>query len=292
MSNQRIYLPFTGSDRTLSLGLQPLKVEDWIEMDDQLVPYLQRKTELLETNYIEVFASLPGTQLAQQEVLELLIDHLLRYFPEQYDRASETITVKATNQTWNIADFSQPLDLAGRLVQEDFCLMQPSDRGYSLAAASLCFPLRWRLLEKLGKPMMQIHHPVPNYPEQLGNPVDRLFDRLKVDCPVFRVNWSIVETPELYLGHQSHSNIAPVELSPSNLWIRVERQTLRRLEQSQWILFTIRTYRYPLTILKEQRDLAIRLRSIVQQLSPEMQLYKNLLPIRETLLTFLEAVQN
>ncbi|MBD1824276.1 DUF3445 domain-containing protein [Cyanobacteria bacterium FACHB-DQ100] len=292
MSNQRIYLPFTGSDRTLSLGLQPLKVEDWIEMDDQLAPYLQRKTELLETNYTEVFASLPGTQLAQQEVLELLIDHLLRYFPEQYDRASETITVKATNQTWNIADFSQPLDLAGRLVQEDFCLMQPSDRGYSLAAASLCFPLRWRLLEKLGKPMMQIHHPVPNYPEQLGNPVDRLFDRLKVDCPVFRVNWSIVETPELYLGHQSHSNIAPVELSPSNLWIRVERQTLRRLEQSQWILFTIRTYRYPLTILKEQRDSAIGLRSIVQQLSPEMQLYKNLLPIRETLLTFLEAVQN
>lgn len=292
MSNQRIYLPFAQGDRTLSLGLQPLRVGDWIELDNQLVPYLQRKTELLDTNYTEVFASLPGTQLAQQEVLHLLIDHLLRYFPEQYDRTSETITVKATEQTWNIADFSQPLDLAGRLVQEDFCLMQPSDRGYSLAAASLCFPLRWRLLEKIGKPMMQIHDPVPNYPEQLGCPVDRLFDHLKVDRPVFRVNWSIVETPELYLGHQSHSNVAPVELSLSNLWIRVERQTLRRLEQSQWILFTIRTYRYPLTILREHPNLAIGLRSIVQQLSPEMQLYKNLLPIQDTLLSFLESVQN
>lgn len=290
MSNQRIYLPFAQGNRTLSLGLQPLKVEDWIEIDDQFVPYLQRKTELLTTNYAEVFASLPGTQSAQQEVLELLIDHLLRYFPEQYDRTSETITVKAAEQTWNIADFSQPLNLAGRLVQEDFCLMQPSDRGYILAAASLCFPLRWRLLKKLGKPLMQIHHPVPNYSEQLGSPVDRLLDRLKVDRPVFRVNWSIVETPELYLGYQSHSNIAPLELSANNLWIRVERQTLRRLEQSQWVLFTIRTYRYPLNILQERRDMATELRSIVQQLSPEMQLYKNLLPIRETLLTFLEAV--
>ncbi len=282
---QRIYLPFAKGDRTLNLGLKPLKIEHWIELDDQFVPYLKRKTELLETNYSEVFASLPGTQIAQQEVLDLLFEHLSQQLPELYDRSAESITVKATNQTWNIADFAQPLELAGRLVQEDFCLMQKSDRGYILAAASLCFPLRWRLLEKLGKSMMQIHHPVPQYPEQLGNPVDRLFDRLKVDRPVFRLNWSIVETPELYLGHQSHS---PLKSTSDNLWIRVERQTLRRLAQSRWILFTIRTYRYPLAILQEHSDLAIELSTIVQQLSPEMQLYKNILPIRATLLTLLE----
>jgi len=83
MSNpQRIYLPFAEGDRTLHLALKPLNVEDWIELDDQFVPYLQRKTELLETNDTEVFASLSGTQTAQQEVLNLLIDHLLQQFPK------------------------------------------------------------------------------------------------------------------------------------------------------------------------------------------------------------------
>lgn len=289
-NSQRIYLPFVEGDRTLALGLKPLKIEDWIEIDDQFTAYLQRKTELLETIHSEVFASLPNTQIAQQEVLDLLLNHLSQQFPELYDRTSESITIKATDQTWNLNEF-EPLDLAGRLVQEDFCLMQPSDRGYILAAASLCFPLRWRLLEKLGNPMMQIHQPVPNYPEQLGNSVDRLFDRLKVDRSVFRLNWSIVETPELYLGHLSHSNTATLELTPNDLWIRVERQSLRRLAQSNWILFTIRTYRYPLMLLKDYPESAIALLSIVQHLSPGMQLYKNLLPIREMLLTTLKRIK-
>ncbi|BAU15076.1 hypothetical protein LEP3755_56330 [Leptolyngbya sp. NIES-3755] len=289
-NSPRIYLPFAEGDRTLALGLKPLKPEDWIEIDDQLSSYVQRKTELLESIHSEVFASLPNTQIAQQEVRDLLLEHLLQQFPELYDRTPQTITVKATNQTWNIDEF-EPLDLAGRLVQEDFCLMQPSDRGYILAAASLCFPLRWRLLEKLGNPMIQIHQPVPDYPEQLGNPVDRLFDRLKVDRPVFRLNWSIVETPELYLGHLSHSNPAPIELTPENLWIRVERQTLRRLEQSGWVLFTIRTYRYPFMILQDYPESAIALSSVIKHLSPGMQLYKNLLPIREMLLTTLKQIK-
>lgn len=289
-NSQRVYLPFVEGDRTLALGLKPLKLEDWIEIDDQFRSYVQRKTELLKTIHPEVFASLPNTQIAQQEVRDLLLEHLLQQFPELYDRTSRSIIVKATKQTWHI-DELEPLDLAGRLVQEDFCLMQPSDRGYILAAASLCFPLRWRLLEKLGNPMMRIHQPVPDYPEQLGNPVDRLFDRLKVDRPVFRLNWSIVETPELYLGHQSHSNTTLIELTPENLWIRVERQTLRRLEQSGWILFTIRTYRYPFMMLKNYPESAIALSAVIQQLSPGMQLYKNLLPIREMLLTTLQQME-
>ncbi|MBE9010790.1 DUF3445 domain-containing protein [Pseudanabaenaceae cyanobacterium LEGE 13415] len=289
-NSQRLYFPFAEGDRTLALSLKPLRIEDWIEIDDQFSSYVQRKTELLETIHSEVFASLPNTQNAQQEVLDLLLEHLSQQFPELYDRTAETIKVKATDQTWNIDQF-EPLDLAGRLVQEDFCLMRPSDRGYILAAASLCFPLRWRLLEKLGNPMIQIHQPVPNYPEQLGNPVDRLFDRLKVDRPVFRINWSIVETPELYLGHQSHSNTKSVELTPDDLWIRVERQSVRRLARSNWILFTIRTYRYPLMMLKDYPESAIGLASILQDLSPGMQLYKNLLPIREMLLTTLKQME-
>jgi hypothetical protein len=47
-----------------------------------------------------------------------------------------------------------PLDLAGRVVPDDLCLVQADADGVPrLVAASLCFPSRWRLGEKLGRPL-------------------------------------------------------------------------------------------------------------------------------------------
>lgn len=274
--SQRIYLPFEGN-RTLKLGLKSLRVEDWIEIDDQFESYLQRKAKLLETNYSEVFASLAGSEAAQREVLDRLLDHLLHYFPDFYQRIDDRITIRLTDQTWQISEFENPLDLAGRLVQEDLCVMQKHENQYFLSAASLCFPSRWRLRDKLGRPLVEIHQPVPDYPEQLEHPVDRFFDRLKPEFPGVRLNWSIVDTPELFLGYQSESHN-----TGEHLWIRVERQTLRRFEHS--ILFGIRTYRYPIEILKAYPELAKGLAENVRSLSPEMQLYKNIQPIRDRLL--------
>jgi dimethylamine monooxygenase subunit A len=284
--NQRIYLPFAKGEHTLKLGLKSLKLEDWIEIDDQFVPYLKRKTELFETNHSEVFASLEGSEIAQREVLDRLLAHLLLRFPDLYERMDDQITVRATGQTWRISEFEQPLDLAGRLVQEDLCVMQKHENRYFLTAASLCFPLRWRLLEKLGRPLVEIHQPVPEYPEKLERPIDQFFDRLRPEYPAVRLNWSIVDTPELFLGYQSHSDNS--EKTLDKLWIRVERQTVRRFDHS--ILFAIRTYRYPIAILKDYPEFAKGLVEIVRSLSPEMQLYKNIQPIRAVLLTFLDQI--
>ncbi|MCU0549279.1 MAG: DUF3445 domain-containing protein [Leptolyngbya sp. Prado105] len=280
--NQRIYLPFVESDRPFKLGLKPLKLEEWIEIDDQFVPYLQRKMELLETNYSEVFAGLAGSEVAQREVCDRLVSHLLQQFPNEYERSGNQITVRITGQSWRISEFEHPLDLAGRLVQEDLCVMQKHGEQYLLTAASLCFPLRWRLREKLGRPLIEIHRPVPDYPERLASPVDQFFDRLKPEYPVFRLNWSIVDTPELFLGYQSESHN-----TQEDLWIRVERQTVRRFEHS--ILFGIRTYRYPIDLIKQHPDWAKGLAASLAALSPEMQLYKNIQPIRARLLEWLEV---
>lgn len=284
--NQRIYLPFVEGERTLKLGLKSLKLEDWIEIDDQFVPYLKRKTELLSTNYAEVFASLEGSESAQREVLDLLLAHLLQRFPDLYERIGDQITVRATGQTWRISDFEQPLDLAGRLVQEDLCVMQKHEDRYFLTAASLCFPLRWRLLEKIGRPLVEIHQPVPDYSERLAHPVDQFFDRLKPEYSACRLNWSIVDTPELFLGYQSHSDNS--EKSLDQFWIRVERQTVRRFNHS--VLFAIRTYRYPIATLQDKPELAKGFAEIVRSLSPEIQLYKSIQQIRAVLLPFLDQI--
>ena len=124
-----------------------------------------------------------------------------------------------------------PLELAGRLVQEDLCLMQRGEAGYRLVAAVLCFPAHWRLSDKLGRPLEAIHGPVPGFGERLAATVDRFFASIQVARPVWRVNWSLVDTPDLFLPpeHRGHPTPISAERAGAELWLRVERQTLRRL---------------------------------------------------------------
>jgi len=281
----------------MSMSLKALDPQDWIEIDDQLVKYLLQKDTLLRTRHTEVFASLPGTEASQQEVLELLLDHLLKQFPQHYRRQGQTIEAITTNQVWHISDFeSAPLDLAGRLVQEDLLLMERSPQGYRLVAASLCFPLRWRLREKLGCPLTQIHAPVPGYSEKLAHPVDSVFNRLKSNHPVWRLNWSIVESPELFFppekAQPSWEKTINCQNAGDQLFLRIERQTLRQLARSGAILFTVRTYVYPLRVLEDNHQMAESLAEIIQQMPVEMQEYKNILPIRQVLLGYLGEIAN
>jgi hypothetical protein len=72
--------------------------------------------------------------------------------------------------------------------------------------------------------------------------------------------------------------------------LRIERQTLRRLTGSGDILFTVRTYVHPLRVLEDNPQMAHNLMETIQQMPIEMQNYKNLLPIQEVLLAYLEYI--
>ena len=279
------------------MGLKPLSLQSWLEVDGDFHTQLILKAKLLSQCHDAVFAAIPGTQLAQKESLTLIVNYLLTHFPSIYqltkDRRESLYNLK-TQQTWQLTDAKiAPLDLAARLVQEDLCLMQPSVEGYRLAAASVCFPLRWRLQEKVGQPMRKIHQRVPEYPERLKCSVDNMFERLKVSSPGLRFNWTIVDSPELRLLQNKQMTEFNAAITAENagerLWLRVERQTLRRLPASHNILFTIRTFVYPLWQVTQQLDAAADLLKAIAVLKPEMQVYKNLLPFRQALMGYLTS---
>lgn len=293
-----IYLPFTGQWR-MAMGLQPLKLQDWIEIDRQFSDQLHRKAALFRDYPAEVFVSLPSSSSAQQEVLALLVQHLLDYFPACYQQQDHILRNLITGHIWNLQDVEQPLALASQLVQEDLCVLQQIPpvvqpdlaefSNYCLTAASVCFPSRWSLRSKLGQPVSQIHQPVPDYPEKLARPVDRVFARFRPDYPAYRFNWSILETPELFLPAALPYRGEPITAANAGelLWLRVERQTLRRLPQTQAILFTIRTYVNRLDQVVSSPELAQQLAATIEQIPPAMQTYKSLLPFRTALLDYL-----
>lgn len=276
------------------MGLMPLDLKDWIEPDAYFAGELKEKERLLAERQGEVFAALPAAALGSAEVLALLVEYLPTRFPKMYKKSGDRIENLATGQHWEMRTL-HPLDLAGRLVQEDLCLMQwQSDTQlYHLVGASVCFPTRWSLADKIGKPLNTIHAPVPGYEEQLATTMDKFFDRLKVDKPVWRLNWSLMDDPTLFQpsGHGRTGGNAAItpENAGDRLWLRMERQTLRRLPRTRDILFTIRVYVKPLAQLAPDR--AAQLAAALRALPQPVQRYKSLPPFIGAVLTWLERVE-
>jgi hypothetical protein len=274
------------------MGLKALDPGAWIEIDERFLDQLAERRRLLAEHKQEVVAALPESHAGQQELLELLLEQLPGRFPEHYRRQDGVIENRITGERFALAAWDQaPLELAGRLVQEDLCLMQRGEAGYRLVAAVLCFPAHWRLADKLGRPLEAIHGPVPGFGERLAAPVDRFFARIQVERPVWRVNWSLVDTPTLFLPpeHRGHPKPVSAERAGEQLWLRVERQTLRRLPRSGDVVFGIHTHVDPLGDAVDSAEAARALAARIREMPEPMARYKSILPIREPLLAWLDG---
>ena len=293
------YAPFRAGPFRLIAGLQTLDLQDWIELDDHFASELAEKERLLRERHHDVFAVLPEALAGSTEVLELLAGHLPARFPTLYRREDNLFYNLVTHQRWNLSQqVLHPLDLAGRLVQEDLCLMQhdPASNTYRLVGASLCFPTRWRLAEKMGKSLTAIHEPVSGYEDQLALTVDRFFERLRVEKPVWRLNWGLIDDPTLFqpTGH-GRKGLNPditADNAGEKLWLRMERQTLRRLPRSQDVLFTIRVHIRPLQQLQSSPERAATLASALRNMPEPIRLYKSLSPFLEAVLAWLDRAAN
>jgi dimethylamine monooxygenase subunit A len=72
-----------------------------------------------------------------------------------------------------------------------------------------------------------------------------------------RRNWMIHETPELFVPD---APAAPdTSIPPDHLWLRSERQTLRRLPESGAVVFTIRTQQVQIAALEHRPAVAAAL---------------------------------
>ena len=277
------------------MGLVALQLKDWIEADEYFYDELKEKKQLLISNYPEVFASRPGSLPAQTEVLALVLKHMEKYCPGVLTIEQDEVILPKLNWKFRISDFEvSPLDLCGRVVQEDLCLMAPGPDGYTLEAASLCFPARWRLMDKMGLPMSGIHKPVPDYSEKLSRPVDSFFNRIDVDRPVWRVNWSLTTDPTMFQPVRQKHSASELSITSKNagdkVYMRCERQTLRRLPDTGWILFTIKTYLDKVSKLHKYPKETQNLSSLLRSAPTTLLSYKNINHFLEPLLVYLDEL--
>lgn len=284
------YLPFEGGRFRLALGLMPLAAAHWLEIDRRLAADLAAKRLLLERRHDEVFAALPEAADAAAELLARLAAHLPEHHPATYRRDGDRLTNLATGERWDVARPAlHPLDVAGRLVQEDFCLMRGAGDVYRLVAASLCSPARWRLADKLGHPLAEIHAPVAGYAAKLAAPVDRFFATLKAGRLVWRLNWGIVDDAAPFQPAAPPPKLVTAATAGERLWLRVERQTLQRLPATGAVVFTIRTHITRLDAAIASRAAAGDLAAALRDMPEDSRRYKHIAPFAAALLDWLDA---
>ncbi len=296
------HTPYDGSSTPFTIGLQPLDPDEWIEIDENYISFLAEKDRLIAERPGDVFAAEPGTEGAQREVLELVVDHLNRgrahIFPGRAERdflgdRLPRFQIHGSNEA--------PLQIAARFVQEDLVLMRRSENGWRLVAASLCFPSSWSLAEKFARPLADIHEPVPGFGRDTRNAalIDRIFDNLKIDQPVERFNWSLQRDATLHHPlSKALRDRSPEQAGGAGLgsdpagrsFIRVERQTLRKLPRSGDILFTIRIHLDPLDVLRGHRQLAAAFAEQLAALTGEQLDYKAIAAERDRLVAALRAI--
>lgn len=257
--------PYDGSSRLFQIGLKPLDVAEWIDADDRLAADLAEKERLARAHWDEVFAAEPGTEAAQAEVLALLAAHLPARFPATHRLRDGAMEVAGRLVA---LDASPALWTAAQLVQEDLVLMRRGDEGWRLAAASLSFPSSWRLREKFGRPIYEVHAPVPGFGGGTRNAelIARMFDNLRPETGMIRWNWSVYGDGALHHPHDSPPRRFGAGERAEEIFLRVERQTLRKLAASGDILFTIRIAVDPLAELERHSDAARIAAALVAQL--------------------------
>jgi hypothetical protein len=285
------YLPFDGGRFRLMMGLMALPVAQWFEVDGNLAADLGAKRRLLAERHGEVFAATPAAETPAAELLALMAEHLPRHHPEVFRGDGDHLVNTATGERWDLRDSAlHPLDFAGRLVQEDLCLLvAEEDAPYRLVGATLCSPARWRLADKIGRPLADIHAPVPGYAAALERPVDRFFFRLAAERPVWRLNWGIVDDPAPFQPEARPMAPLAAEAAGERLFLRVERQTLRRLPTTGAVVFTIRTHVTRLDRAVRTPATAAELAAAIRAMPETTAQYKQIAPIAPALLAWLDA---
>ena len=294
LPTEAFYLPFEAGPHRMMMGLVARRPEELIELDERYPAEMAERRALLDGRHGEVFAATAGSEVACRDVLDRVAGLLPRRYPGLFQRDGNVLHNGPTGESWDLAHPAcDPLEIAGRLVQEDLCLIEAGDGPPVLRAAVLCAPSRWRLGEKIGRPLAEIHGGVPLYAGTLAAPVDRLMRHLRPGRLTERLNWSVTDDPALFQLQGKHRTGLDRSITQDNagerLYLRVERQTLGRLPTGGFVLFTIRVHTYPLSRVAAQPGAAARLAEAVRAMPAAMAAYKSLPPFREALLGFLDG---
>ncbi|MCI2393392.1 DUF3445 domain-containing protein [Aliiroseovarius sediminis] len=228
--------PWADDRLTRLPGLLPMEPGEWLLQDDVYGPQMAHRVALIRDRAEVVHKLSHAARPAADELLETVLDELATI--EGFEVATAHVICPDGRRVR--IDRAAPLLTCGALVQEDLVLMQKQADEHVLTGAILCFPASWSLDEKFMRPLIRIHKPIPSYTDDIARRVQRLFDGIKVGRPMWRANCLTYDDPELHQPCREYQRRSACR--DGLTWTRVERQGMRRLPETDAVVFSIHTY--------------------------------------------------
>ncbi len=228
--------PWRGVGGKHRLGLRPVDPDDWFVTPRASV--LARKRQLLDDRYADVVAADDAADDAAE---------LLRSLPGP--AATE--------------DYPDVIANAAACRDEDLCLLDVQDEQ-RLVAGCVCAPSYWRLRDKVGLPLWDVHAPVDGMNAKIGLNVQRFVNRMPLEQPFGRRNWFLHGDDEPFHLVPEGSLDAPV----ARWFVRSERQTLCKLSE-RFLLFTIEVLCEPLQDVERFPRAALDLRAALGEMDAD-----------------------
>ncbi len=267
---------FIDEDFRFRLGTVPGSAEDFFAHSPDAAPVLAERHHWLTTDPARYAAILPEGVCIVEELLELV--------------ASWPMLRDAPSMLWSpeIDRFDRLLML-GELLEPDLVLLAPTAGDqFTVAAGCVCFPSSWRLTDKLGQSVAEVHQPVPQLNAALGSQIDRLIAHLRPGKCVVRANWSVCRQPELNQHLDRNLPGIPPQPTLDQAWLRREDQCLFTLPRTGGVVFGIRVTHHSWGEFRSVPAAARSVAHALRSMPPDMLEYKRLNAVSDDLARLLE----
>lgn len=296
----RPYRPFRWAYHQ-TMAFWKMEPDWWLELENTYTERIRQRKELFALHGKTILDSLPGSEAACKEVMEMALQFLVARYPQHFSlvrttsgKGPDLFINKILDKRFSLNEM-HPLIVLLENVPEDFAITIPDPKSagqYRLCAGVICSAIGWTLGTKLGMTLAEIHSPVPDFKEKLKLSLDRFFTKLLPSAPIQRGSWGFEFGKPLFAppgdNHGLHKLSQDPALTLDEISLRVDWQTLRRLPLSGAIAFNFKAIFTPVSELRDEPGIPQIAAKVLREGKRNLMDYKNQWHLEHVLLPALD----
>ncbi|KAL5343501.1 hypothetical protein BJX70DRAFT_171060 [Aspergillus crustosus] len=275
----RPYRPFRWAYHQ-TMSLTKLEPDWWLELENTYKKRIVQRKELFAIHGKSVLGSLPGSELACKELMEMVLQFICARYPHYFSLVDKHILKNKILGTEQDIRSKHPLEIIIDNVPEDFGIMLRDDKTgyYFLRAGVICSAMGWNVASKIGLQLHQIHDPIPDYKEKMQFSMDRFFTKMPADKPIQRGSWGLEIGEPLYMPpgdpHEKLRTFQDPNLRLEDCNLRVDWQTLRRLPLSGAVIFNFKALFTPVSEFRDEPCIPALVAKVMKEGKENLMKYK------------------
>ncbi|QIX00641.1 hypothetical protein AMS68_006158 [Peltaster fructicola] len=265
-----------------TMSLAKMEPDWWLELESTYAARIAQRQELYRKYGDMVLQSLPGSELATKELMEMCLQFLCARYPQYFRVDLQDMSFhNGILKTKTNLKTEDPLHVLLNNIPEDFaCVLREPDTGlYAFRAGIICSSLGWSVGSKIGLKLHEIHDPIPDYKEKMRFSMDRYFAKKPTDKPIQRGSWGLEIDEPLFMPPGDPHEKLRYEQDPEHTLercnLRVDWQTLRRLPLSGSIVFNFKAIFTPVTEFRDEPYIPALLAKVLKDGKRNLMDYKS-----------------